>query len=120
MLMKGILVALMVLCGFVSAAKAETARFVCTNDTGAPDRVEVDFSGKTVLDFNQENPGGAITPDKTSAPATIDKASIKWPDTFDGTTYSIDRTTNVLKKWFEGYAIYTKQCVQLPAGSDWQ
>jgi hypothetical protein len=117
--MREILFALTVISGFVAAAGAETVRFVCTNSVGAPDRVEVDFGRKTVLEFYNER-DGTIKPEDTSAPAIINEATISWPDTLDGTKYSIDRATGVLKKWFEGSALYTKQCRKLPSGSDWQ
>jgi len=118
--MRSMLFAMVLVSGFVTGATDQKVRFVCTNDVGEPDRAEVDFARKTVLEFNQHQPGGAFIAEDTSAPATIDKTTIRWPDTFDGTTYSIDRATGVLKKWFEGTAIYTKQCRELPSGSAWQ
>ena len=116
--MREFLFALVVIFGFVSVAGAQTVRFICTNSVGAPERVEVDFGRKTVLEFNDHQ--GRIEPEDTSGPAIISEASISWPDTFDGTKYSIDRASGVLKKWFEGSALYTKQCRSLPTGSRWQ
>jgi hypothetical protein len=116
--MREFLFSLVVIFGFVSAAEAQTVKFICTNSEGAPDRVEVDFGRKTVLEFNDHQ--GRIEPEDTSAPAIINDATISWPDTFDGTKYSIDRASGVLIKSYEGSALYTKQCRKLPAGSNWQ
>jgi hypothetical protein len=46
-----VVIALVVTSGWIAAAQGQTVRYLCTNDTGAPDRVEVDFDHNTVLDF---------------------------------------------------------------------
>ncbi|MFY9855001.1 MAG: hypothetical protein WAK26_14090 [Terracidiphilus sp.] len=121
--MRDVLFALIVISGFVSAAGAQTVRFICTNSVGAPERFEVDFGRKTVLAFNNDQ--GTIKPEDTSTPAIINETTISWPETFGGdiipgAKYSIERATGVLIHSFEGNALYTKQCRKLPPGSDWQ
>jgi hypothetical protein len=106
----------------VGTAHAETVRFVCTNAEGAPDMFEIDFVKHTVLEYNKQD-NGSIAPDtgETPMPAAIGKTLIGWPDSLDGTKYTLSRSTGVLKKWFEGSAIYTKQCRTVPVGAtDWQ
>jgi hypothetical protein len=121
--MREVLFALVVISGFVSAAGAQTVRFICTNTVGAPERVEVDFGRKTVLEFNDHQ--GKIEPEDRSTAAIINETTISWPDTIDGdiipgAKYSMERATGVLIKSYEGSPLYTKQCRKLPAGSDWQ
>jgi hypothetical protein len=117
--MRKIMVALLATFACTSNANAETVRFICTNKEGAPDRVEVNFERSTALLFNK-NDKGSIAPEEKSSPARITKASIRWPDILDGTTYSIELSTGVMKKLFESSPIYTKKCTKLPVGSNWQ
>ncbi len=117
--MSRILIALIVSFALSAAANAEIVRFVCTNNVGAPDRVEVDFGRSTALLF-YENDRGAIEPEEKTSPAKVTAAAIRWPDILDGTIYTLDRSTGVFKKLFEGAPIYTKQCKKLAAGAKWQ
>ena len=117
--MTRILVTLIVSLAWGAAANAEVVRFVCTNNAGAPDRVEVDFGRNTALLF-YSNDKGAIAPEEKSSPAKITASTIRWPDILDGTIYTIERTPSVLKKLFEGKPLYTKQCKKLVAGANWQ
>ena len=117
--MNRILVALIVSFAWSAAANAETVRFVCTNNVGAPDRVEIDFGRNTALLF-YKNDHGAIAPEEKSSPAKITAAAIRWPDILDGTIYTIERSTGVFKKLFEDKPLYIKQCKKLALGANWQ
>lgn len=120
--MKTLLIVLIAASTLATEANAETVRFICTNDEGAPDRIEVNFDRKTALEFyeNSDVAGHPIEPEDSTASAKISATSILWSDTLDGTTYSLQRATGVLQKIFEGSPLYTKQCKQLPSGSDWK
>ncbi|HEY1472925.1 MAG TPA: hypothetical protein VGF53_02445 [Pseudolabrys sp.] len=61
---------------------------------------------------------GAIAPEEKSSPAEIAAIAIRWPDILDGTIYTIERSTGVFKKLFEGQPLYTKQCKKLAAGAN--
>jgi hypothetical protein len=120
--MRNILIALATAAVCCSAAQAETTRFVCTNTQGAPDMLEVDFAKHTVLSYDKQD-DGSIAPDQgeTPMPASIDKTRIRWPDSLDGTKYTITRATGTLKKWFEGKPLYIKQCRAVSGGaSGWE
>lgn len=117
--MSRILVALIVSFAWSAAANAETIRFVCTNNVGAADRVEIDFGRNTALLFYKDD-HGEIAPEEKSSPAKITASTIRWPDILDGTIYTMERSTGGFKKLFEGKPLYTKQCKQLAAGAKWQ
>jgi len=117
--MSRILVALLVSLAWSAAANAEIVRFVCTNNVGAPDRVEIDFGRNTALLFYKDD-RGAIAPEEKSSPAKITATAVRWPDILDGTIYTMERSTGVFKKLFEGKPLYTKQCRKIAAGATWQ